>query len=483
MPAVKLVDRASRGGFWRALLVAACVVAGMLALSSRLPGPQYDLQVVAPDEVRPGQYLPARAFVLSVQRNSIPQLEAVPLTMKLQGLASRELKTQLHPSACDDMEGALWIPPDVPERIYTLSVSGHTRDQTPLHVSKLLRVRDTPSPLVLEPRLAHATQQVQLGRLRVHGIEVKPSRFEVEIAQGSCLPEHECLLVVHTTLQHVTVHLEEGQGVTFPHGDGVHVQAGYAALALTVHGPVAHVTVVAKRDQTTVLSQPLQLPVALGQPSLNVAPGAEASAGRPHVKTSLGRCVILDAFKIDSHGEHWQRTLARPSRLIKEASWNPSWVPLEWGQWRLQARHSPFDTRSARSAIISVSNKKLQCDSKKSASNVATMFHQAAQEAQHVLLPEPVRSLPAEQAALLRKRGNVRAVVAVMTVLVGASLLVTFMLGGLKAQRQADRIWQSMDEDVAMAHRYQRWLAVGALALLATAAGLGAFLLLWIYTA
>lgn len=69
-----------------------------------------------------------------------------------------------------------------------------------------------------------------------------------------------------------------------------------------------------------------------------------------------------------------------------------------------------------------------------------------------------------------------------MTVLAGVSLLLFFLVSGVRAQKKADQLGRARSGKIGSAPKnYRRWLKVLALAVLASALGTATFLLLWIY--
>lgn len=485
MCSMDVVDAGRRGWIWRLALSGACLVAGVVALSSRFAAPLYDLQVIAPDEALPGHFMPVRAVLLRVKDQGLPQVEGHGATLALLAAdGETKLAASMRRSACDDAEGGLSISPTLPSGNYTLRVRARAHDGTLLQTSKPLRITPHAKGLLSHPRWAHATQHGRMDRVHWHQRERTKTALEVAVEQGSCLPEYPCTLLIHSSLHGVSASLMNLHGAKNLSEHAVLLSSGYAALRLLVQGPMARATVLLSRGATPVVSRALELPVALGQPPLFVTDRLLAAPKPPLMHLSAAPCIIIDAFELRGEQEHWRRSQARPTHAINEVPWQPGWLPLNQGLWRLQARTSRFDTRSARSAIISVGSGILHANSMNlTAAQPAFAFENAKRESAHVVLPEPARSLPAQRAASQKRQAQVRAAVAVMAGLVGLALLVMFLLGGMRAQRQADGLWATLGIPPADLHRQHRWLNVVALALLACAAGVGTFILLWIYLA
>ncbi|MCB9708118.1 MAG: hypothetical protein H6714_04975 [Myxococcales bacterium] len=490
---MKLVDLGSARGWWYVVLGALCLVVGIAVLDSRLLRPEYDLELVAPNEVAPGHPIPARTFLFRDPHRGVPELQPHSARLELLDLTGKRLAhAHLSPSSCADAEGLLWIGSKQPLGMLRLKATATAKDGTALYVSRALRVTSHPRGLKSEPRFAHPTQHRELGPVEVLAKEGKSSRFEVTVEQGSCLPERDCRLLVHTSLRPgVEVALDHLTGATAVTEGAVLVEGGYAALNLRVHGPVAHASIVATRGRTHLVRRALQLPVGLGLPYLfSESRAVPAAKEQLRLSVSLANCLILDAFEIAGGATYWRRSLAQSLPSIAKdadtASWAPNWPPLAPGRYRLQARTSPFNTGNSRSLIIFVVNKLLQSHDNFGAapasSDLGLRFRAASQESAHILLPEASRSLPRERSRARARQRYLRGVVASMTVLAGVSLLLFFLVSGVRAQKKADQLGRARSGKIGSAPKnYRRWLKVLALAVLASALGTATFLLLWIY--
>jgi hypothetical protein len=314
-----------------------------------------DLQLSAEATARPGEQLALRAFYLrDVDAARGPSLAATPVSVKLLDPRGRETaQVQLQRAHGDpSLEGSIRIPSQA-RGGWLLEARAAPPGRAALVARRGLEVFAEAPRLVPRPRQASPLQQHALGALRPltaagEGLSLLP-----RVLGGACAPEQVCRALVWVG--------EPGARVALRHDGAVrtegaprpeHETAGFAELALRVHGPEAVVTLEARKGEALVAERSWRLPVALGEANLSIAQTL-IEPRRPvelAVRLPPGRSHgIVDAFLQG----RWGATLAFAQRgevavLSLPAHWFSS------GLVRLQAHADRFSGEGAGTRLVYV---------------------------------------------------------------------------------------------------------------------------------
>lgn len=272
---------------------------------------QYDLRVVIPSHVAPGQTLPIRAFLYG-DLSSVEGARLVPGTLKATLLAPglrSATEVQLSAGLAGSFEGMLPVPNALGggSRVRVVAIPAAGGDPVAL-VADITIDRDSPAHGLQIGRSLRAMQQLYVGPLvrngdTRNGSGPDPSVGDpiLRIRGGVCVPEVACRIFAlwPTAVESGgrlavrgsrSLQVLDSLWVTSPQGVGLMV------ASVRIHGPEAHGELVATSSTGGSARAALRLPTALGSQAIAAGlPGDIAGEGWNLAPPETGPC-ILDVF-------------------------------------------------------------------------------------------------------------------------------------------------------------------------------------------
>jgi hypothetical protein len=309
-----------------------------------------DLQLIVEPSARPGEVLAVRALLLRhVDAPEGPALAQTAVDVTLFDEADRELaRIELSRSALDSMQGSLPLPANVSG---TLRIEARAPEfDPPLTCRRTLTVDpEQPAPAAVD-RLAGRLQQLVVGRVHATAGEPPPRPFAPRVVGGSCVPEARCRLLVLVGEPAASVRARANSAVqVLSTAQPANETTGLVQLDLRIIGAEAEVTLEATRGDEVVAERALRLPIALGEPTLELQKVLLESSEAPAISSTPppGRkALIVDAYSAG----RWTfthafdaSTSASPVALER--------VPKSFGIVRLQARSDLFSADSAATRV------------------------------------------------------------------------------------------------------------------------------------
>lgn len=325
----------------RVLAPAAAAIVLVVFLGSRAREPRHDLHLVAPARARAGETLPVRAHLYTgLRRPQGASLVTSEVRLSLQLDGDEVASTALVRSHADTLDGTLALPPGREGSGRLVAVAAI--DETTVRVERPVTIARDGGATPLVPRPMRALQQASAGPIRSVDGHEPPTKLDVRVRGGACVPEIPCTLAIHVGAPGASISVESTPSVSAPPGATPSAATeGVVLVDVTTHGPEAELALLAHRDGTLVARRAVRLPNALGAARLApIDPVLDAPA-RPTLRLldPLGGCIV-DAFR----DERWLRTGARTDCAGGDV---PPFAALEPGVWRVQARSDPFSADSA----------------------------------------------------------------------------------------------------------------------------------------
>lgn len=445
-------------------------------------GIDHELLLISPPSGRPGETLPLRVVVLSnLGRPAGPVLAVASVEVSLRDRQGELLaEATLAPSPAGGAEGSLVVPDDPPARGVLRAVARVEGRG----VASVMRSFDftRPSPTAeLGGRYAHAMQHFELGEIEAVGEETPPSLMSVRVVGGACVPDATCEILVWVGAPPAAVRFAPSAAVTIDSEDEEE-HSGLARIALTLHGPEAHLMLEARRGGVLVAQRSMQLPVALATPGLTIEErvGSELADLRVSV---LGNPpgLIIDAYQLGA----WRRT---GSVVPSEGPFRAPLTALGAGVWRLQVHTDRFASERSASRMVFIgsdveraigdvqelSSEGRGADRPTGPPALRFAWHAAALETDHRQLPPVVRGLEHDLEALEFRRRTLR-IAALVAMLLGLVVLgVIFIRRGIDAALEAARVMEATGDPELASARHRRQTLLSALAVVAM--GLLAFI-------
>jgi hypothetical protein len=316
----------------------------VLVLAGEQADVDNDLHLIAPAIALPRETLPLRALLYTRLRAiEGPVLRRQPLDVLLESPTGQLLaRTRLLPAHghIADLEGALVIP----DQLGSLRVRAQTQiDGRVVGVQAPLRVMPAAPGSVPEGRRLRALQQFSEGAIVAEPGEVPPSRLQVRVRGGACVPEQPCHVLVHVGTPAAELRIEANSTLT-PSATAAkpsEATSGVVALDFVTHGPEAELWLIAARQGRRVARRAVRLPVAMGSVSVQADALSWWVHEQPRIRVlaAEGSCIV-DAFR----SGHWLRT-GSLAACARENSLPFAALPA--GIYRLQVRNDPFSAQTA----------------------------------------------------------------------------------------------------------------------------------------
>lgn len=419
----------------------------------------HELSLAIPDAAAPGSSMPARALLFDrLEMPDGPRLTSAPVELSLVDRDGRvRARATLVASAAGGAEGAIDVPRELSGWIDVVAVARQDGEAV-ASVHTALEVRRDPPGVEPQGRIAGDLQRLELGP--VTGA-APPSALEVRVVGGACVPEERCEVLVHVGEPAASVALAPAPSVTSePRGAET---SGLVLLPVVVHGPEAHVELVATRGGEEVARRPLRLPVALATPALDIPDRALDGGERPHLRARvLGDrpAILVEAFRAG----RWERT---GSFAASERA-TPLPFELSPGLWHLQVHTDPFSAERSAVRLVELGERAIAADAPPGPDALRFAWSAAAHEEAIYPLPDGV-SGRAEDLARLEARQRTLRIAAVIALVLGLLVAaVLFSLRGLEAAQEAQAVMEATGDPELASARHRRRTLLSALALVAT---------------
>jgi len=302
-----------------------------------------DLRFTAPLVARPGTSIGLRAWQIARDDDGYPVVFAPEVEVELRNDAGLTVaRTKLSASLVQGVEGSLTIPSGLDGEH---SLIAHAEiDGRALEVDRALHVRPGIDSRRPAGREVNAFQTYELGSMRVVDSKRAPAVLDVRAAEGVCVPDLPCTLVVWVGDWEGRVRARSLAGFRFE-ADTVRASRGFARLPSTVRGQEGRVAVEAIGEDGAVLAaREARLPVLPG----GLVARASVDAGSVRLEwEGLGgpRPVLVDIFQ-----EHrWTG-----ARSLGPGEGSLGRFPP--GVWRLQVRTDLFSDNTAAVLFVVVTD-------------------------------------------------------------------------------------------------------------------------------
>lgn len=479
-PAAPASGSAGVGRLLLALRVAvpiALAIVGYAVLGSQRWTIDHELQLVAPEAVRPGDPIPVRALVFDGADD--PEggaLVPARVDVALRDAADRTLaETTLEPSATATSEGAL--EPRALEDGVALRLVAQARTEDGEVVATasrpLLVAADAP-PAPLTGRIGLPLAHLDLGPITAEATGVPLPPLDVRVAGGTCVPEEPCELWIDAG---------DADEVTIDDTPAVSVaqrssrDGGLVQLVVVPHGPEAAIDLTASRLGQPLARRTVRLPIALATPWLHALRVVRAEPIAIEAHAPPGRdSMILDVF--------------RDGRWIRTATIAPATTelpaPLDApGLYLLQLRADAYGSgeRAATRYVLYApeGSSGVSLDRARAllaaagveladpeATDPRMLLAGAEEEAR--TLPAAVSGLEEDRARLAARRHRLY-VIATIALLLGIAVLATTLLRrGLGAAEQARDVMSEAGDPDARSARTRARMTVAVLAIVGAVA-------------
>ena len=436
----------------------------------------HELQLIAPDEVAPGDPLPLRGLLFgNLEAMSGPELLGAPVEVTLEDAdGTVHARTELRPATAGGSEGGL----DVPASIlgtYALHAVALIGDAPVASTRRRLEVRASPARAPRIGRPATELQQLAIQPIEALADQVPPSRFDVRVIGGACVPEQPCALLVHVGNPAASIALAGSEEDTA-------LSAEIVRLEVTVHGPESRVVLEARRDGLAVARRTVQLPVALATPSLQI----DSHQSRPselevHVLGDRPG-IIVDAFA----GGRWMHTASVPP------SDDPFPLPFALGDgvWCIQARADPYSGERAAVRYVVIGdvddpNGRITALGGVGAApsgddELRFAWAATSLEAEVFVQPPGASGFAADQERVASRQNTLRTAALIAMAFGIIIAVLVFLRRGIDSALVAQRVMDATGDPELMSARHARRTLLGALALVFTVAlaFIGAFALI-----
>ncbi|AKF08165.1 hypothetical protein [Sandaracinus amylolyticus] len=328
----------------RILVPIALGVVGYAVLISERWEVDHELQLVAPDRVRPGDPIPLRAFVFDgIDDPDGGELVAAQVDVELRDGERVLARTTLDTSRARSSEGALAPPDDATDARLDLVASARDDDGALLAtVTRALTIEPDAPPAPLRGRVGLPLQQIDVGPVIAEATGVPLPPLEVRVAGGACVPEERCALWIDAG-DADTITIEETPAASV--GERSTRDGALVRLVVVPHGPEASVELVASRLGQPLARRTVRLPIALATPWID-APRVVSSMPIPlEAHPPVGREVLT-------------ADLFYEGRWIATATLDPARPELPFdvgpGLYRVEVRADPFGGERAAARYVLV---------------------------------------------------------------------------------------------------------------------------------
>ncbi|MDQ3033854.1 MAG: hypothetical protein M3Y87_15665, partial [Myxococcota bacterium] len=157
---------------------------------------EHELQLVAPDAVRPGDPIPLRAFVFDgIEDPDGGELVPANVEVELRANDTVLARTTLAPSSIASAEGGLRPIDDVPSDALRLVAIARDEDGDVIATAERpLRVAPDAPPMPLSGRIGMPLQHLDLGPVIADSTGAPLPSLDVRVAGGTCVPDEPCEL-------------------------------------------------------------------------------------------------------------------------------------------------------------------------------------------------------------------------------------------------------------------------------------------------
>ncbi|WP_236604323.1 hypothetical protein [Sandaracinus amylolyticus] len=328
----------------RVLVPIALAVVGYAVLISERWEVDHELQLVAPDRVRPGDPIPLRAFVFDgIEDPDGGELVPASVEVELRDGDRVLARATLDTSRARSSEGALPPPDDAPDRRLALFASARDDDGDLLAtVTRPLTIEPGAPPAPLRGRVGLPLQQIDVGPVIAEATGIPLPPLDVRVAGGACVPEERCALWVDAG-DADAITIEETPAASV--GERSTRDGALVRLVVVPHGPEASIELVASQLGQPLARRTVRLPIALATPWIDV-PRVVSSVPIPiEARPPVGREVLL-------------ADLFYEGRWIATATLDPAHPELPFdvgpGLYRVEVRSDPFGGERAAARYVLV---------------------------------------------------------------------------------------------------------------------------------
>jgi hypothetical protein len=445
-----------------------------------------ELHLIAPDQARPGEALPIRALLFrGLRRPEGAELARGDVEIALRARDRRVIaRTRLSPSFAQSLEGALRLPASF-RGSARIEARAQSNGET-AYAERWLWIDPGAPGLAWHARDLAPLQSFAAAPVRVEAGQIAPAALDARVAQGACVPEQTCELLVHVGEPAAALRaLASASAVPDAHSaQPSPATSGVVRVRVTTHGPEAQMTLRAERAGDLVATRALRLPVALGMAALRAPPRVLDAPARPRIGlASDERGCIADAFL----EQRWLHSAAL--RACRDES-----LPFELapGLWRLQLRRDPFASESASafavyvrgagedgaSVLRRIAAAALQRDPHDALAQAVAKdpsafgaeleptaaYLLAVLDAGVIALPPPVSSYPRAVARALLERERLRALSVLVLAACAVALGLLVLQRGLRAAAEASRVMEAAGEEPRRLERQRARMALHVLA-------------------
>lgn len=447
----------------RFALPLALLAVGYAVLVSERWSVTHELQLVAPEEARPGDPIPVRAFVFGgVEHPEGGELVVARVTVELRSSTGTLHRSTLGPSVQSTLEINL---PAVDDETSNLELVGIARNDDGEIIATAMRgltVTRTARPLPLRGRIALALQHMDLGPVMLDAIGESAPSFDVRVAGGTCVPEEPCELWIDAApADQITI--EETPQASVAQRSSV--DEGLIHFVIVPHGPEVAVELQASRLGQPIAHRIVRLPIALATPWLSAPRVASSEIDLEMHPPPGSDQLILDVFR---DGRWIQTQTMAPGRHLVSVPGAGS------GLYLLQARADPYggERAAARYVLVPESASLEEARSLLGQAGVELtdppgtdprMLLAGAEEELRTL-PSAVSGLEADRARVQERRHRVHVIAAISLGLSIFVFLVLLLRRGFGAAAEAQSVMQKAGDSEARSRKTRLRMTLSVLA-------------------
>lgn len=443
----------------------------------------YDLQVTAPRQARPGASVPIRALLIGhLNRIEGPEFVIRPTFAKLFDAAGRTVaSTRLRPSYRKTMEGLL-VTPRGARGPAEIQVIAELPDES-VTVTLPFKLVNNPPRLLVQNRRLGPLNQFSSGPVHAVGQEQPPSALEVRVVGGVCVPEQRCDLLIRVGAPPASIEIAKTASVTRVGGRSTPSEEtdGIIEFSVITHGPEADLRLLALRDSKVVAKRAIRLPVDLATTSLRLDKRIINESEKPRFvledKQEESGCIV-DIF----YENRWVSTYGSKDCTSEKSLRFPPNREMSAGLWRVQARRDPFGSRTSAVRVFYLRHaEQSDTDVLRAIAQSVSVNHPDDEYAQQVAVrpghyivhglqqqaaflfagdeaglaaqPKAITSYPETQARLQRYRNKLRRFSLVALTLTGITLGLLIARRGLRAASTAREIMSAAGDSRALTRR------------------------------
>ncbi len=447
----------------RVALPLALLAIGYAVLVSEQWSVTHELQLVAPEEVRPGDPIPVHAFVFGgIEHSDGGELALAQVVVELRAGETTLHRANLRPSIQSTSEINL---PPVADEMSGLQLIGTARNEDGEILATSVRLIDITTsarPRPLRGRIGLALQHLDLGPVMAETADFVTPSFDVRVAGGICVPEEPCELWIDA-LPADRITMEDTPQASVVQRSSV--DQGLIHFVIVPHGPEVAVELLASRLGQPIARRTVRLPLALATPWLSatrVASGFDVDI-ETHAPPG-GEQLILDVF----HDGLWIHTEATSPghRLISLPDSGP-------GLYLLQVRADPYGGERAATRYVLVSSTLEQTHAwldqagvrLEDPPDIDPRMLLAGAEEEVRMLPEAVSGLEADRARVQERRHRLH-VISATALGIGVLVIVVLLLRrGFGAVAEATTLMHAAGDSEAKSRRNRFRMTLSVLAI------------------